>query len=459
MTDIIMPRLSDSMEEGTILKWLKATGEEVALGEPLAEIETDKATMTYEADAAGFLELVADEGDTLAIGSVIGRLHPDAAAATGAGGGGGAASAVAEPSANGSDESEAAASEPEPAAEPAPDDAEGAPTPAAAPAGNGAAAPAAAPPASEGGGARVKASPVARRIARELGVDLASLAGSGPEGRIVKADVMAASGGAATATAAATVTATAPAPAAPAGQPESAASPADAGAAKGRVEVVEPNRTQQVIARRMSAAKATIPEFQVTVDVDMEAAFELREQLRGQAEPLPSVNDFVIKACALALRAHPRMNSAYVDGHFEFYSRVNIGMAVASEGSLVVPTIFDADRRSLVEIATSARALAAKVRDNTVSPPELAAGTFTISNLGMFGVARFTAVINPPQAAILAVGAAQPRAVVGEDGGVTARRITELTLSADHRIVYGADAADFLGTVRKRLERPAGLLL
>ena len=189
------------------------------------------------------------------------------------------------------------------------------------------------------------------------------------------------------------------------------------------------------------------------------AVSELREQLRGQAEPLPSLNDLVIKACALALRAHPGVNAAYVDGHFERYGRVNIGMAVASEGTLVVPTVFDADIKSLTEVAIETRALAAKVRDATVSPSELAGGTFTVSNLGMLGVARFTAVINPPQAAILAVGAANPRAVVGADGSVTARRVMELTISADHRIVYGADAADFLATVRKRLERPAGLLL
>jgi pyruvate dehydrogenase E2 component (dihydrolipoamide acetyltransferase) len=311
--------------------------------------------------------------------------------------------------------------------------------------------PAVAAPAVGGGEriGRVKASPVARRIARELGIDLAGLAGTGPEGRIVKADVMAASGGAVAAPAAG---------AAPAGA-AAAAPVGDGTAAKGTVQVVEPSRTQQVIARRMASAKATVPEFQVTVDVDAEAAFELREQLRGQAEPLPSINDFVIKACALALRAHPRVNGAYVDGHFEYYSRVNIGMAVAGEGTLVVPTIFDADTRSLVEIATATRALAAKVRDASVSPPELAGGTFTVSNLGMFGVSRFTAVINPPQAAILAVGSASPRAVVAADGTVSARRIMELTVSADHRIVYGADAADFLGTVRKRLERPAGLLL
>ena len=429
MTDVIMPRLSDSMEEGTILKWLKSTGEEVRVGEPLAEIETDKATMTYEADAAGFLQQVAGEGDTLAIGAVIARLVDSAETAAAPAAAGGA------PAANG-----AAA----PVAEPAATQTAAAPQPAAAAVALAAApaqpAPADAPPP---GGGRVKASPVARRIARELGVELAALRGSGPDGRIVKADVVAAHEHA------------------PPGAAAPAAAPAESGAdgAKGGVSVVELNRTQQLIARRMASAKATIPEFQVTVDVDAEAAFELREQLRGQAEPLPSINDFVIKACALALRAHPRVNGAYVDGHFELYGRVNIGMAVASEGSLVVPTVFDADTRSLIEIASSTRELAGKVRDGTVTPPELAGGTFTVSNLGMFGVSRFTAVINPPQAAILAVGSAAPRAIVAEDGGVSARRVMELTLSADHRIVYGADAADFLSTVRKRLERPAGLLL
>jgi pyruvate dehydrogenase E2 component (dihydrolipoamide acetyltransferase) len=455
MTDIIMPRLSDSMEEGTILKWLKGPGDEVRVGEPLAEIETDKATMTYEADAAGFLDPVAAEGDTLPIGALIGRVHASASAAAESASTESATAAAAP----------AAAAETETAAEPAAAAAAEAqtaaePASATARAGNGATATAVAEPVVEvaavsravhdveaappgaAPGPRAKASPVARRIARELGVDLAGLAGSGPDGRIVKADVVAAS--------------------APASSPATAApvpAAADATGAKGAVGVVEPNRTQQVIARRMASAKATIPEFQVTVDVDAEAAFELREQLRGQAEPLPSINDLVIKACALALRAHPRVNGAYVDGHFEYYGRVNIGMAVASEGSLVVPTIFDADLQSLTAIAAATRSLAARVRDQTITPPELAGGTFTVSNLGMFGVSRFTAVINPPQAAILAVGAALPRAIVGDDGTVSARRVMELTLSADHRIVYGADAADFLTTVRKRLERPAGLLL
>jgi pyruvate dehydrogenase E2 component (dihydrolipoamide acetyltransferase) len=397
---------------------------------------------------------VADEGETLAIGAVIARLEPDRAAAlteqapAAAPAGNGAAAPTADQAAA----DEVAASGP--ASTPAP--------------------PAEAAPLAPGG--RVRASPVARRIARELGVDLAALVGTGPEGRIVKADVVAASEHGVAATAVAPIAAspavappTRPAapPAAPAASPASAvppeaavaAAPLDASGAKGAVEVVEPNRIQQLIARRMASAKATIPEFQVTVDVDAEAAFELREQLRGLAEPLPSINDFVIKACALALRAHPRVNGAYVDGHFEYYGRVNIGMAVASEGSLVVPTIFDADSRPLSEIAAATRALAGKVREGTVTPPELAGATFTVSNLGMFGVSRFTAVINPPQAAIVAVGSAMPRALVADDGTVSARRVMELTISADHRIVYGADAADFLGTVRRRLERPIALLL
>jgi pyruvate dehydrogenase E2 component (dihydrolipoamide acetyltransferase) len=419
MSEVVMPRLSDSMEEGTILKWLKASGDEVSLGEPIAEIETDKATMTYEADAAGFLQVVAAEGETLAIGAVIAHLLDSAQAA-------------AEPASS------------EAAAEPA--QREAATTAEAAPAGAPAAAEThAAPVAVAVAGGRVKASPVARRIAAELGVDLATVVGSGPDGRIVKADVVTAGNGAAAAVAG--------------GTPSAPVEASEPGGAKGAVEVIEPNRIQQLIARRMASAKATIPEFQVTVDVDAEAAFDLREQLRGQADPLPSLNDLVIKACALALRTHPGVNAAYVDGHFERYGRVNIGMAVASEGTLVVPTVFDADTKSLTEIAVATRALAAKVRDGSVTPPELSGGTFTVSNLGMFGVSRFTAVINPPQAAILAVGAANPRAVVGADGSVSARRVMELTISADHRIVYGADAADFLATVRKRLERPAGLLL
>ena len=417
-----MPRLSDSMEEGTIIKWLKQPGEEVRQGEPLADIETDKATMTYEADAEGFLQILANEGDTLAIGATIARLQATAESA------------------------EATTGEQASPVHPAPVEL-GEPVAAAPPRSQAPVPlrpqPAAPAPADR----RVKVSPLARRIAGELGVDLAALSGSGPDGRIVKADVIAA--GALVPTTAVTGPAVATA----------AASDGGATGAKGEVTVLEPSRTQQLIARRMASAKATIPEFQVTVEVDAEAALDLREQLRNHASPLPSINDLVIKACALALRLHPNVNGAYVDGHFERYSRVNVGVAVAGEGTLVVPTVFDADSKSLVEIAAQTRLLATQVRDGSVAPADLAGGTFTVSNLGMLGVARFSAVINPPQAAILAVGAATPRPVVGVGDTITVRRVMEMTISADHRIVYGAEAAEFLATVRRRLEKPSLLLL
>jgi pyruvate dehydrogenase E2 component (dihydrolipoamide acetyltransferase) len=416
VSDIVMPRLSDSMEEGTIIKWLKQSGEEVRVGEPLADIETDKATVTYEADADGFLQIVAAEGDTRAIGTTIAHLLADATTAL-------EPAAAAEP----------AAAEPQSAAA----DGDSAAAEREAPVSTAAAV----APVNQSG--RIKASPVARRIAGERGVDLATISGSGPDGRIVKADVVEASS-------------ETPGPA-----PLAAVAGESSGAlgAKGEVTVLEPSRTQQLIARRMASAKATIPEFTVTVEVDAEPAFELREQLRNVCSPLPSVNDLLVKACAIALRAHPNVNAAYVDGHFERYSRINIGVAVAGEGTLVVPTVFDADLKSLVEVATQTRALASQVRDGTVGPADLAGGTFTVSNLGMLGVARFTAVINSPQAAILAVGAAAPRPIVRADGAVGVGRVMELTISADHRIVYGAEAAEFLATVRKRLERPAVLLL
>jgi pyruvate dehydrogenase E2 component (dihydrolipoyllysine-residue acetyltransferase) len=468
MPDVVMPRLSDSMEEGTILKWLKAEGDEVTRGDELVEIETDKATMTYEADSAGTLSIVAQEGDTLPIGEVIARIGAGGEAPAGdsapaeatqqaeASGNGGRSEAPPAAAAAATAEPPAAAPEPEP--EPA--------------------AAEAAAPSPEGNGGRAKASPVARRIAREQGIDLSALQGTGPGGRIVKADVEAAASGgapqAAPAPAAAETAQAAPAeaaPAAPAAEPQAApaaaappppASVAETGTAKGDVSVQELTRTQQVIARRMAESKATVPEFTIATDVDMEGAVELRTQLKAAAETLngvvPSYNDMVVKASALALREYPRANGSYKDGHFELYSRVNIGVAVAAQEALVVPTVFDADRKSLGEIARDARALAERVRANAVTPPELSGGTFTVSNLGMFGVTEFSAVINPPQAAILAVGQMEPRAVV-RDGEIVARNIMTITLVCDHRILYGAEAAQFLARIRALLEHPIALAL
>ncbi len=464
MPDVVMPRLSDSMEEGTILKWLKAEGDEVTRGDELVEIETDKATMTYEADSAGTLSIVAQEGDTLPIGEVIARIGAGGEAAAG-GGARAEATQQAEASGNGGPAEAPPAAAPAATAEPPAAAPEPERQPAAAESG-------AAAPSADGNGGRAKASPVARRIAREQGIDLSALQGTGPGGRIVKADVEAAASGAPQAAApqAAPAEAAPAAPAAPAAEPQAApaaavpppapASIAETGTAKGDVSVQELTRTQQVIARRMAESKATVPEFTIATDVDMEGAVELRKQLKAAAETVsgavPSFNDMVVKASALALREYPRANGSYKDGRFELYSRVNVGVAVAAQEALVVPTVFDADRKSLGEIARDSRTLAERVRANAVTPPELSGGTFTVSNLGMFGVTEFSAVINPPQAAILAVGKMEPRAVV-RDGEIVARNIMTITLVCDHRILYGADAAEFLARIKALLEHPIAL--
>jgi pyruvate dehydrogenase E2 component (dihydrolipoamide acetyltransferase) len=433
MAAVAMPRLSDSMEEGTILKWLKSDGDEVKRGEELVEIETDKANMTYEADHEGVLKIVAQEGDTLPVGQAIAQIGGD--------GGNGAAPAAAEepaPEPESSAEGGAGAAEeevervkqPEPVAtekrEPEPE------------------------PQGEGNG-RVKASPIARRMAQDLGVDLAALQGTGPGGRIVKSDVEAAAqdGG----------EAPAEQEEAPAAAP--AAAPAGDGASgRGATTTEDLTRLQQTIARRMAESKATAPEFVITCEVDMEAAVAFRKQLKAASgdDPAPSFNDFVVKASALALKEFPRANGAYRDGKFELYSRINVGIAVAGQDALIVPTIFDADSKSIGQISRDARALAGRVREGKITPPELSSGTFSVSNLGMFGIKRFAAVINPPQAAILAVGEMTPRAVV-HDGEIAVRSIMELTLTCDHRILYGADAAQFLGRIRERLENPLSLAL
>jgi pyruvate dehydrogenase E2 component (dihydrolipoamide acetyltransferase) len=487
MADVTMPRLSDSMEEGTVLKWLKSDGDEVAKGEELVEIETDKATMTYEADSDGVLEIVAGEGDTLPIGEVIARL----------GDGSGAGPPAAEEDSAGHEESQAQDAGDEAGDEGAGDEeardgeraggeeggdeesAEGdestggeesAPAqPAPATSGNGGdpageAAPAATMPGGDGGdGERVKASPVAKRMARELSVDLQGVSGSGPGGRIVKADVEAAAGdGAAPEKAPADEAPATEAPQ-PAGDRASApaAGAADGATAKGETTVQELSRTQQLIARRMAESRATVPDFNLVMDIDMEEAVALRSQLKGAAgegQVVPSLNDFVVKACALALREFPRVNGSYKDGRFELHGRVNVGVAVAGEDALVVPTVFDADTKSLGQIARDGRALAQRVREKQITPPELSGGTFTVSNLGMFGIDRFTAVINPPQAAILAVGSVSPRVVVREEE-ILSRQVMTVTLACDHRILYGADAAQFLGRVRDLLQQPLALAL
>jgi pyruvate dehydrogenase E2 component (dihydrolipoamide acetyltransferase) len=452
--DIVMPRLSDSMEEGTVLRWLKGVGDSVEVGEELVEIETDKANMVYEADVAGTLvELLAQEGDTLPVGDPIARVGEASEVVAGNGGAPGAVSPAGragdETAAESSGADQPAIGRPEPAGAPAP-----APPPG----------PAVTPssPAGVGGDGRLRASPLAKRIARNRGLDLSALSGSGPGGRIVKADVerALASGGAATQVAPQPPAEAPVAPAAPAGPTPGVAEKPET--AKGQVEVVELSKLQQTVARRMAESKATAPHFYLQAELDMTAAVEGRRRLKAMAkegDAVPTFNDMVVKACALALREFPRANGAYRDGKIELYSRVNVGVAVAAQDALVVPTVFDADVKGLRQISTETRALAARVRDGSITPPELSGGTFTVSNLGMYGISNFHAVINTPQAGILAVGELKAKPVVSESGEIVARQLMGVTLACDHRILYGADGAEFLARVRGLLESPLGLAL
>jgi pyruvate dehydrogenase E2 component (dihydrolipoamide acetyltransferase) len=451
MADIVMPRLSDSMEEGTILRWLKRNGDEVRRGEELVEIETDKASMTYESDQDGVLEIIAPEGSTLPIGQVIARTG---AAAELPNEGDGVVEATGAPDVAG------------PASQ----------------------TPSGSLPVEVDEMTRVKASPLARRVAKESGVPLAGIAGSGPGGRIVKADVQAAATSGAERATATPIEAPDGAGAQQAARaPAAATAPAvpEVMRAKGETRSHELSRTQQLIARRMAESKATIPHFNLQIEIDMEGCVGLRAQLAEhvhssasqaalggpgessgatQRAAAPTYNDMAVKACALALREHPRVNGSYRDGAIQLHARVNVGIAVAVDAeepldsALVVPTVFDADIKSLGEIARESRTLAERVRQGTVTPPELSGGTFTVSNLGMFGVHSFEAIINPPQAAILSLGSLAQRPVVRE-GAVVAHHTMTATLSCDHRMLYGADAARFLARVRDLLEQPVALTL
>jgi pyruvate dehydrogenase E2 component (dihydrolipoamide acetyltransferase) len=399
-----MPKLSDSEADAVLLRWLKAPGEGFRRGDGLLEVETDKATVVYEAEEDGTIEtLLVAEGDTVAVGQPIARLVGQATEA---------ATAPAAEGATGL----AAASEREPMP-----------------------APAATSNAAAAGGTRPNASPVARRTAVELGVSLHDVVGTGPGDRITREDVQRA--------AAATGAAARGAPAA-----------ARTGGERGEVRVLELTATQATIARRMAQSVAEIPSFTVSADADVTEVVALRRGARRESADTPSLNDFVVRAAALTLREFPRFNASYLDGRIECYSRINVGVAVAADEALLVPVIADADRRTLAEIAAEARRLAEGARSRSLGPRELQGGTFTVSNLGMFGVRSFTAIVDLPQTAILAVGSVRREPV--EDGSsVVFRDVLTLTLTCDHRVVYGADAARFLARLRELLERPLLLAL
>lgn len=417
MPTVTMPRLSDSMEEGTIVRWLVADGEQVKVGDELVEIETDKATIAYEAEAAGTVQIIEQDGARLAVGAPIGQIGAASMQAADARtpASAGASASVATAQAGHSAATQAARG---PSLSQAPVGTPGA-------------------DARSNGSGRVKASPLARRLAAAHGVDLHTVRGSGPQGRIVKRDIDGLLS-----------------QVRPLGGPSTAAP-----GSRGQARRVPLTSVQATIARRMLEAKATMPEFTLSTEVDLDAAVALREQLRSlNSGPSPSLGDFVIRACALALREHPNVNASFRGEEIELYERVNIGVAVAAPGALYVPTVLDADTKPLSQIAAEVRELAARARSGQLAPADSDGATFTVSNLGMYGVTHFTAVLNPPQAAILAVGAAQQKAVV-HDGALSARWRMEMTLSCDHRAIYGADGATFLRSVRTNLQEPLRLLL
>ncbi|HEX2915154.1 MAG TPA: dihydrolipoamide acetyltransferase family protein [Chloroflexia bacterium] len=474
MADVTMPRLSDTMTEGTIAEWFKKEGDEVKKGDVLLDIETDKATMSQEAYENGVLEkIVVQAGQTVAIGTVI------AVIGDGSNVGKGGAQPAATPAAAAPDvapvssQANAAAVSPTgatPAAGATPTTSQPQPPAVVPPQTGGAPA-----QASANGNGRVKASPMARRLAEEFGVSLNTIQGSGPGGRIISDDVKAARGAGAPAQPAPQVPAeptAAPAwggaaAAAPTQPAPAAAAPAAPSTATGDYEEVELTRMRQTIARRMTEAKQQVPHIYITSEIDMTEALKWRQTINQAlaAEGVKvSVNDLIVKASAKALRKLPSINSGFVDNKIRLYKRVNVAIAVALESGLVTPVIPDADQKSVSQIAQEAKSLAEKARTGKLAPSAYDGGTFTISNLGMYDVDSFMAVINQPQSAILAVGSSKPTVIVkgeGPDGqpefGVI--QSMKVTISVDHRSADGASAAQFLQELKRLLENPMLLLV
>ena len=430
---ILMPALSPTMTEGNVASWLKNEGDSVQAGDILCEIETDKATMEVEATDEGTLaRIVAPAGtEAVPVNAVIGLIleeGEDTSALEGA---------------------EAAPAAAAPAAPPAVPTAEAAPTAAPAPSGNGATPPA---PSREPG-ARIFASPLARRMAKQAGLALEAIAGTGPNGRIVKVDVEAAIA------AAAAAPAVAPAPAAVAAAP--VAAPVAAAAPAAAYQDAPASTMRKVIAQRLQDAKREVPHFYLTVDCAVDALLETRAQLNERSDDYTlSVNDFVIRAAALALRKVPTANASWVDGALRKYASADVSVAVAIEDGLVTPIVRNADAKGLAEISAEVKELAGRARAKPMglAPEEYQGGTFSVSNLGMYGIKEFAAIINPPQSMILAVGTAEQRPVV-KDGALAVATMMSCTLSVDHRVVDGALGARFLQAFKGLIEDPLTMLL
>jgi pyruvate dehydrogenase E2 component (dihydrolipoamide acetyltransferase) len=497
-TQVVMPKLSPTMEEGQLSRWLKKEGDRVTVGEPLAEVDTDKATMEAQALAEGVLrKVLVREGETVPLGAIIAIIGQPDEDISGllAEAGSGAAQAERKERIEDSTQGRAYGA-PDELAQVVPDggrtqatikgepirgDVGGAPTQAKAPASTTSApppaqqqepaqpppAPARRQPASAAGGngrqdgGRLLVSPIAARMAAEAGINLHSLTGSGPQGRIVKRDIEAAMSGAqaqgrvSSAPAPEASPQAAPAVAEQAQRPQPFAQQAD-GAAPYRDEPVTTMRA--TIARRLVTSIGPVPHFFLTTEIEMDKTAELRRQLNElDPETKVSVNDIVVKVAAVALMQHPAVNASFQEKVVRHYGRADIGVAVAVEDGLITPVVRGAEAKSVGQISREVRELAERARARRLKPEEYTGATFSISNLGMFGIDEFTAVINPPEAAILAVGAMTPKAVV-RDGEVVARQMMRVTMSCDHRVVDGATGAKFLQTFKKILENPLYLL-
>jgi len=467
-TQILMPALSPTMEEGKLAKWHVKEGDAVKAGDVLAEIETDKATMEFEAIDEGRIGkiLVPEGAEGVKVNQPIAVLETEGEETSAPKDIPSTMKAIRDAIAP------AVAATPAPAQKPAP-------TPAAAPV---AEAPKSTSSLPQGAGVkggngaaphtdnRIFASPLAKRIAQQSGVDLGSLHGSGPRGRIVKADVEGAAKGAAPHVEAA---AKAPAPGAPAPRPAEAPGAMPAGIAplpdarlffrEDEYEAVPNDSMRKTIARRLASAKTLIPHYYLTIDCDIGALMQLRARLnekspKGDGAYKLSVNDFVIKAAAMALMKHTDVNASWTDAAILHHKHADVGIAVDLNPGLITPIVFGAEGKGLVEISNEVKSLAERAKEKKLKPAEYEGGGFSISNLGMFGIRQFTALINPPQSAILAVGAGEERAVV-RDGKIVAATIMTLTMSCDHRVIDGATGARFLQTLKVFIEEPASMLL
>lgn len=439
--EVTMPQMGADMTEGTVVKWLKQVGDQITRGEIIAEIETDKATVELEAWESGVLkQIVVPEGESVPVGQPIAILGSSQEKID---------SEAPKPAAAETPPRRTVDRSAEPAARPTEAGANGAGPAVAAPS-----APAAMslPPSSPEG--RLRISPVARRIASDARIDVSSLAGSGPDGRILRRDVEAVIKAGAAAPPPAAV---APPPPTPAAPPSRAAAPQPTVAAGGAVAL---SRMRQTVARRMTVSKQTQPHYYLTVDVDMTAALAFREQINVTAgeQQHVSINDLIVKACALALERHPKFNAEFTDAGLKMHVKIDIDIGIALDDGLIAPALLDCGDKTLGHIAHEAKDLIERAKSGHLRAEEYGAGTFTITNLGAYGVESLIGIINPPQAAILGIGSVMPQPVVRE-GEIVVRQVMKIALSADHRVTDGAEGARFIKEIQGLLENPASLAL